>query len=241
MNDLKIPVRQRAKMWLGQTKRLYPLYLKWRNPRKRFPCGETFLTIEGFPRSANTFSWYLAREVFPGKLISSHIHNISSIKAGMRLGRPCAIVFRAPLESVVSLAQKDNVSPQNDAALSGYLFEWCKMHEFVLEHLDDLWLVEFSQAVGDPAAYARLLGQICGENLDYRSATAIAAESRRKMDDKEGSKPERGSSLPREERQNEKKAYFASVESLSVAPRAVALYERLREERVDLSRFSDGG
>lgn len=111
------------------------------------------------------------------------------------------------------------------------------MHEFVLAQGSALALVEFGQAVDDPAAYACFLGEQGGRELSYTDGKMIADGSRRKMDEKESSKPTGGSSLPREERQREKHAYLNSVKTLPSVERAEELFGRLQEARHDLNRF----
>lgn len=234
MKNLRIPIRQRTKLWLGQTEQLYPLYLKWRNPKKRFPCRNTFLTIEGFPRSANTFSLYLAREVFPGKLISSHIHNIASIKSGLRLEVPCIVLIRDGIESVVSLAQKDGVQPEEAHVLAGYLTEWLQMYNFVNERIENLTVVNFRQLVEMPQRFISLMANLKGESITLEAASKMVVAALSKMEAKEDTKAKQGSSLPRKERDMKKAAYIEVIESLEASQAARYLFESLSKKAINL-------
>lgn len=235
MEKLSIPLRQRLKMWMGETEKLYPIYMKWKYPANQFPCKDTYMTIEGFPRSANTFSRYLARETFPKRSISSHIHNISSIKATLRLRVPCVVIFRDPIQSVVSLAQQSGTTSDDLNSIEGYFQEWCRMYEFVLKHSNEVSLVEFTNVVGDPAAFVCHLMSIIGEEIDYESACSIAEASLAKMYAKEGSKAVHQGSLPNEERQIQKDAYFVSATAVPASRHALSLFDRLKKVMVSIA------
>lgn len=222
-----IPIKHRVKMLLGRSTWPYALYIKCRNSSKRYPCSETALTIEGYPRSANTFSIYLARELFKGQLVSSHIHNISSIRAGIRVNAPCVVLFRDGLESVVSLAQKDGVEPGDRAVLEGYLEQWIQMYQFVLQHCEELTLVHFKDLVSDPEGFVCLLAQLKGIILSREDAAQYVATARSKMELKESQKAEQGSSLPREKREREKVAFREAVSSLKSVGDASRVYQAL--------------
>jgi len=229
-----VPLRHRLKMGLGQSRTLYPVYLKLRNPGKRFPCRETFLTIEGLDRSANTFAWYLARETFPGKLISSHVHNISSIKAGLRTPEPCIILMRNGLDAVVSIAQMYGNRCDDLMVLNGYLQQWLSMYRFVARHLDELVLVEFQQLVSMPVEFVRLMASLKAMRLDGGLAVSVVESAQAKIRLREKDKADLASSLPREERQAAKASLKHSVEQLPAAAEANELYRWLGEQKADL-------
>ena len=234
MNE-QIPLRHRLKMILGQTTWPYAIYIKIRNSKKRYPCARTALTVEGYPRSANTFSLYLARELFEGELVSSHIHNISSIKAGIRIKAPCVVLIRDGLESVVSLAQKDGVSSDDRQVLAAYMAQWIQMYEYVEAELEQIALVDFRQLVSMPERFLQLLAHLSGRTLSIDHALKMVASARAKMEAKEAGKAEQGSSLPREERNVQKAVYVEAVQSLESSEYARKLYERLSKEAVDLN------
>jgi hypothetical protein len=234
MNET-IPYKHRLKLWLGQSDRLYSQYVKLRNPDKRFPQADTYLTIEGFPRSANTFSIYLARELFPESLISSHIHNIASIKAGLRINAPCLILILDGVESVVSLAQKNGIEPSNTKILAGYMQQWILMYTFVEKHIDQLPLVDFRQLVRMPEKFVCLMAKLRSKTISMDEAATIVSSARAKMEAKEANKPEQGSSLPKKERDGQRAAHFEAVRALKSSQVAKEMFQSLSEKSLDLN------
>ena len=67
---------------------------------------KTILTIDGFPRSANTFSFYHIISFIPGVLIAHHRHTWQQIFLSCLLGKPTFVLIRNPQDAVSSLITK---------------------------------------------------------------------------------------------------------------------------------------
>lgn len=201
---------------------------------KRFPNKETWVTLEGFPRSANTFALYLVRELFPDKLISSHLHQVASVRRSLQLKKPCVILLRSPIEAVASLAQKDGVSAHNTTALNCFLSEWIEFYQFVLSERHRLAIFEFSGVVNQPSCFLTAIADFMKIEMEPGRASCCAKLAIEKIKHKEAFKNASGSSLPHEWRSKEKNKYIDGVVKASLARPACELFERLKESSISL-------
>ncbi len=84
---------------------LSELYVVGRKPlRPSLVTRRTDLVMDGFPRSANTYS-RAAFDLTNQRRVSSHLHSPRAIEQGMRLGIPCIVLARDPRDAVASLLQ----------------------------------------------------------------------------------------------------------------------------------------
>jgi len=134
-------VGQTIKNYLTSSEWFYGFCLQVRNPKKRLPNKRTAIVIEGSPRSANTFSYCLAKELCPAGDIASHTHRIASIKAAIRLDLPCVVLVRNPVDAVTSWAQKRRFSSTDTQTLRCCIYEWIWLYRFVERNLDHVTLV----------------------------------------------------------------------------------------------------
>lgn len=81
------------------------MYIRLRSRlRPNLVTRETDLVIDGFPRSANTYS-RTAFEIANGQqyTLSTHLHTPRSIRKGLELECPSVVLIRDPRDAVVSL------------------------------------------------------------------------------------------------------------------------------------------
>ncbi len=85
---------------------LGPAYMRARRPlRPNLVSARTELVLDGYPRSANTYSRFAFDHVNPGRHISSHTHTPSTVMRGVRRGLPCIVLLRDPRDAGPSLLQ----------------------------------------------------------------------------------------------------------------------------------------
>lgn len=70
------------------------------------PGKGTDCHMTGFPRTANTYTRHLVRSLYPNRDVVTHIHTIASLRRAIKYSIPLVVIFRNPLDSVVSLALK---------------------------------------------------------------------------------------------------------------------------------------
>ena len=82
---------------------LHSALLRLRGARAQFPARDDDLFLTGYPRSANSFSLYLARSTFPELRIVGYVHTHGSVRLARKFGMPVMILLRAPHDAVSSL------------------------------------------------------------------------------------------------------------------------------------------
>jgi hypothetical protein len=239
-----VKLRQRMKLFIGGSPLLYRIYLSILGREKRFPVSDSCLTIEGFPRSANTFALYVARELLADQLISSHVHNIASLRRAADLGCPCVVLFRNPRDAIISLAIKESVGPQSQKKMESLFKEWCIFYRYVLNNTSNYLLLSFDDVIKKPDRYVTKLSSALKREVTATDALNIVAAARIKIESKEGVKSAMGSSLPSEIRNLRRQSYIELISGLPNANEAMAIYRELLGTRslmdIDLEgNFSD--
>lgn len=123
---------------------------------------DTDACIEGLPRSANTFGTMAFTERNPGAKLAHHMHDPQQIRRAARIGVPCVVLIREPLDNLTSLiiAGRDGLS--HGLALRVYIH----YHRQVLKLRDRLALCTFDEVRDDPAVIARRLNARFGTRFD---------------------------------------------------------------------------
>jgi len=101
----------------------------------------TQVVIEGYPRSANTFSVVAFQRAGNRNVrIAHHLHAECQIIAGARRGLPVMVLLREPEAAVRSLKMIFPSIDENDA-----LRDWTRFYRRVLPYRDKVFFAEFSQ------------------------------------------------------------------------------------------------
>ena len=108
---------------------------------------KTDITIEGYPRSGNTFA-VVAFLLSQDKHIrvAHHLHIPAQITYSVKKNIPCMVVIREPYDTIRSLHE---ISGEKIAAL---IKEYIFYHKIILAHQDDLFIVDFSILTKDYGA-----------------------------------------------------------------------------------------
>ena len=103
------------------------------------------LVIEGFPRSANTFTTEAFRISYPDLKIGNHFHSPMQIALAHRYGIPALVVIRSPREAVRSfyVYHQGELSP--GAALDRYI----GFHEKIVPYSGSFVVLDFREAISD--------------------------------------------------------------------------------------------
>lgn len=124
---------------------------------------DSVVCIEGFPRSANSY----AVEIFwrrNGRLPTAHhLHVPGQVLEAQRLGRPCALLVRRPLDALSSLLIVDErLSP------SVVLWSYIDFHRRCWPARDAVAVCCFDEVIGDASVVARRLNERFGTDFDGR-------------------------------------------------------------------------
>jgi hypothetical protein len=149
------------------------LYLPIR--RRRAPgtvlSPNTDLVIEGFPRSANTWTEALVRVAGPSLHLAHHSHAAAHVKAAVQAKVPVLVLYRDPDEAVRSLLA---MLGKRTSAVDAYA-DYASFYKSVLTlPRTSLFLVPFKQATGTPSVVIERLVQRFGLPLDASNVTREA-------------------------------------------------------------------
>lgn len=105
--------------------------------------GETDVTVEGFPRSGNTFAVAKLRAANPGIVVAHHLHSAAQVRKSLRLGTPTLILFRDPIDALASWLQRE---PRLDLVSASRLYS--SFYDQALEQQSRIVLSDFPATVG---------------------------------------------------------------------------------------------
>ncbi|HIK29100.1 MAG: hypothetical protein N3E45_14185 [Oscillatoriaceae bacterium SKW80] len=97
-NDFKIFLR----INIGDNPWLYQIYSIKNNLRPLLVNRRTQIVIEGFPRSANTFSFLLFKTANQNVRVAHHIHLSAQIIKAVNLKIPTVVLVREPKDAIAS-------------------------------------------------------------------------------------------------------------------------------------------
>ena len=99
----------------------------------KIPTRYTFLCVEGFPRSGNSFVSSLTRLMFHSQKVVSHSHNINVIKKSLKMNIKCIILIRNPVNCIISLLRLKNETKfyKNKKLICFYLSQYLSYYSYV--------------------------------------------------------------------------------------------------------------
>lgn len=128
--------------------------------RRSLPNRATEIVIDGFPRSANSFSLVSFLSANPDVRISNHLHSPLSIYGARRFDLPMIMVIRNPREAVRSYIQfVERVTPESAIRMYvGY-------YRAALPFIDDIVVADFPEVITDFASVVQRCNQKFGTNF----------------------------------------------------------------------------
>jgi hypothetical protein len=101
--QIHIPFHWTARTWAGRYPLLFNTVFGAINDRARLVRPDTGLVIEGFPRSANSFTVFAFLNSGAGDMaLAHHVHSPSQIMLAARYRRPAILLLRAPEDAVIA-------------------------------------------------------------------------------------------------------------------------------------------
>ena len=140
--------------------------------RRRAPgtvlSPRTDLVIEGFPRSANTWTEALVRVAGPSLHLAHHSHAAAHVKAAVQAKVPVLVLYRDPDEAIRSLLA---MLGGRTSAVDAYA-DYTSFYKSVLSlPRTSILLVPFQQATEAPSVVIERLAQRFGLPLDVSKVT----------------------------------------------------------------------
>jgi hypothetical protein len=138
---------------LSRSPRLFPWMVRAQRRPNHHPAGpDDQIVIDGFPRSANTFSSHAFSFANPGVRMSHHMHAPANILLAVRHGVPTIVVIRNPADAVLS-----EVIREPRKRLRRALTEWISYYTLVRRVVDHVVLADFAVVTSD---YAFVIAEV---------------------------------------------------------------------------------
>lgn len=232
MADSDLAFEWSRRIWLpfSRSPVWFPWMVRAQWKRRNRPARPTDqIVIDGFPRSANTFSSRAFQFANPDVAASHHMHAPANILLAVRYGLPTVVIVRSPVDAVMS-----EVIRQPRKRLRRGLLEWNSFYATVLPVLDQVVVAEFATVTSDYSAVIDAVNARFGTNfVPYRNspesdeAVFASIEAGARSRGKTGARLERQVPRPSTERVERKAALEAELERPELRPlvdRAQALY-----------------
>jgi hypothetical protein len=162
---------------------------------------ETEVCIDGFPRSGNTYAAFALLHTNPDTRLAHHTHVPMQILRAVKLGVPCAVLTRPPLDTLTSLCIFADDELSDTLAFKTYI----DFHRRIAPVAGAAVVCRFDELVADPSVLVRRL------NRRYRTSFAgeqpASDEVKRELlarierDHLEGSKKRLGWTIPNLEKE----------------------------------------
>jgi len=200
------------------------------NHNKLVVDKNTDLCIEGYPRSANTFSFFLIDEATQQKLkIAHHLHMSGQLVRAIRLKIPAILIIRNPVDAALSFILREQ-----SVSLSTAFYWYERFHSNLLKYMDQLIVCNFNMVVQKPDVFIKYLNSKIpnidfSSELDLKNIFSLMAQSDRQF---KSDNLILGSTRPNKEKNEKKKSLLHLIQQ------SRKLNNQLQKCEILYSRFS---
>jgi hypothetical protein len=135
------------RLWLpiSRSPRLFPTMVRMQQKRRNVPASPAIeIVIDGFPRSANTFSARAFQFANPDVAVSHHMHAPANILLAVRYRVPTVVLIRPPVDAVLSeVIREPRKRPRRG------LLEWNSFYGLIRPVLDQVVVADFATVTSD--------------------------------------------------------------------------------------------
>lgn len=189
--------------------------------------GITDICIDGYPRSANSFSVRMFLQANPNINIAHHTHSVANLKKAIKYNIPTVVLIRDPEQSIVSsvIAHKKN---DIDEEVSRYI----DFYGWVCTRLDRMIVADFDQVINDFNAVILEINNQCDKSFllleNVKEADSQVKDDIEKRYDRLGqSEMSHIKPVPTNERNKIKEKFREAVLNHSDFQEAKKLYENI--------------
>lgn len=221
-------MKRTIRNWIRDNPAAYSVFIRfYLKKRLNLPDANTDCHITGYPRSANTYSHYLAKGLFPNLKFVTHVHTVASLKRAKQLGVPVMLIIRNPKDAVVSMCLKYKCSADDQEAIDGYLLDYIHYHKWILRELPVAEFSSFEEVTERGDAFAFRLARFLKQELTHEDVPKKIAEIKAAVAAREQLKDPDGSSLPQESRRARKGEFLSRVEQSQHLDESLSVYDRV--------------
>jgi hypothetical protein len=228
--DLAFELSRRVWLPISRSPLLFPAMVRVQRKRRNRPAAPTDrMVIDGFPRSANTFSSRAFQFANPDVPASHHMHAPANILLAVRYGIPTIVVIRTPVDAVLS-----EVIRQPRKRLRRGFLEWNSFYSTVRPVLDRIVVADFATVTSDYSVIIEEVNRRFGTNFEpYRNRPEsdekvfASIEAGARSRGKSGARLESQVPRPSKDRADRKTALQAELSRPELRPlveRAQSLY-----------------
>lgn len=138
--------RYYVRAYLSRFPRIFSYIYGLKSRNKNLLVGpKTELLIEGFPRSANTFSVLAFEKAQSRKVhVAHHMHSSAQIVNAVRFNIPILILIRNPIDSISSMVLRNK-----NLSISRLLAQYSEFHEAIYEYNKQFIVVDFNEVTSN--------------------------------------------------------------------------------------------
>ena len=166
------------KVFLEKSSLIYISLSRIKNSGKRYEtkiAKKYFdLIVDGFPRSANSYSTRLFQHLEPRFLIGNHLHSVAHINYGIKKSIPTIVLIRKPKDAIVSLAALDIIEIYSgnknkffkENSLKWIINRYIYFYKPLIRNADKFFLLEFELITKDPIKAIKRINDNFNLNLE---------------------------------------------------------------------------
>jgi len=132
------------------------------------PSKKSYLFITSWGRAGNTYAFFIFKNALPEKIISSHGHNIASLKEAKFHQINSLALIRDPLESISSMYLKRGFEKKYNDPFKGLavlIESWKKYHQFLLR--DEFFsILNFDNFINNPSILIKWHNEVFENPID---------------------------------------------------------------------------
>ncbi|MCV9388490.1 hypothetical protein [Reichenbachiella ulvae] len=188
------------KLWTYNKPEIYFLFRKLFLKENGLEFGKlTRIVIEGFPRSANTYSVVVVEEFLKNKVhIAHHLHNPCQIICGLKNNISCYLLIRKPVDAISSYVIRNNVSVRYG------LKDYIRFYDTLINYKERLHVIEFEKLINNPRlivddliiTQGDIIKKDLGREVDneeiFTQIEEISVKNFSKLSEKEVARPSEG-------------------------------------------------
>jgi hypothetical protein len=182
------------------------------------------MCIEGYPSSANSFTYNVFKCIGDRLAISHHTHSISNVKKALYFNVPTLVLFRNPDDAIPSRVARFDID------LKSAVIEYKKFYRYILTQSEDVHLADFEKIIESIDKVVDKFSNFSGLNLECENVKRVEKNVLNHIGN--WSAEHRGheeSSLPNKKRENKKESKITNLKYLEEYYKVKSIHEKLKK------------
>jgi len=183
------------------------------------------MCIEGYPSSANSFTYNVFKCIGDRLAISHHTHSISNIKRALYFNVSTLVLFRDPDDAIPSRVTRFDID------LKSAVIEYRKFYRYILTQSEDVYLADFERIIESISEVVDEFSKFSGLNLEYENIEGVEKNVLNHIGNwSEKHRGHKESSLPNKKRENKKESKLTNLKSLEEYYNVKSIHEKLKKQ-----------